>query len=389
MSHPPQENEGKILTPGFLRIVAVQVAFGISYSAFLLLPKYLRTVLDASAAEIGLMAGVCLVGAAVLSPIVGALAGRFDRRWLLAVSLVMEGGAAISFSQVTEVGPLAYALRLLQGIAFVILFNCTATLVAEHVPQQRLGQAVGYLGLSMICTNALAPALTEPFAAQFGWNWAFGLPGACALLAVFALGKLDSSRENKKTTTSMARAAPGLGAVYYGALLVGAGIGTLFTFVQPFVLSMGAKEVGPFFFGYVAAAILARGLFGWVPDRLGPRRVAGASMMLYALTTVGATLVTPGTLPILGFFLGISHGFIYPALSARGFSLTPPGARSVFMGWFAFAFNSGFAVAVLVLGPLADYYGFVPIFLGTGVWIFTGVVPLLFERRPRPVVALL
>lgn len=389
MSHPPQNNPERILTPGFVRIVTVQVAFGISYSAFLLLPKYLRTVLNASAAEIGLMAGICLVGAAVLSPVVGALAGRFDRRWLLGAALVLEGGAAVLFTQVTEIGPFAYTLRLLQGVAFVILFNCTATLVADHVPQGRLGQSVGYLGLSMICTNALAPALTEPLAAKYGWSIAFGVPGACALLAVFVLPRLDGSRENPSGEKPIGRGPPGLGAVYYGSLLMGAGIGTLFTFVQPYVLSLGAKNVGSFFFGYVAAAILARGVFGWVPDRLGPHRVAGASMLLYAVTTVGAAGVTPATLPLLGFFLGISHGFIYPALSARGFSLTAKGSRSQFMGWFAFSFNTGFAVAVLALGPLADRYGFAPIFIGSGIWIATGVLPLFFERKPRPVVAVL
>lgn len=384
MSQPPQTSD-KILTPGFIRIVTVQVAFGVSYSAFLLLPKYLRTVLHASATEIGIMVGICLVGAAVLSPVVGMLAGRFDRRWLLGASLSMEGTAALLFTQVSEVGPFAYALRLLQGVAFVILFNCTATLVADHVPQARLGQAVGYLGLSMICTNALAPALTEPLAEHFGWKVAFGVPGSVALLALFAVGKLDSSRESSLPRPKfVAPAPPGLGAVYYGSFLIGIGLGTLFTFVQPYVLAQGATDVGHFFFGYVAAAVLARGFFGSVPDRLGPARVAGASLLLYSLTTIGAALVTPTTLPVLGFFLGLSHGFNYPALSARGFSLAPAGTRSVFMGWFAFSYNAGCSVAMLVLGPLADRYGFAPIFIGAGLCVSTGVIPLLAERRPHP-----
>lgn len=265
----------------------------------------------------------------------------------------------------------------------MILFNCTATLVADHVPQARLGQAVGYLGLSMICTNALAPALTEPLAAHFGWKIAFGVPGAVALLALFVLNKLDGSRECVLEPKMMTRAPPGIFTIYYGSFLVGVGLGTLFTFVQPYVLSQGAVDVGQFFIGYVGAAVLARGFFGSVPDRLGAARVAGASLLLYSLTTIGAAYVTPTTLPILGFFLGLSHGFIYPALTARGFSLTPPTMRSFFMGWFAFAFNAGFAISVLFLGPLADSFGFGPIFIGTGLCIATGVLPLFLERKAR------
>src|SRR5690606_18082914 len=156
MSPPPSPQETRIFTAGFMRLLAIQMAFGVSYSAFLLLPKFLRTECSASATEIGWMVGITLVAAAVLSPVVGKVANLIDRRWLLAASLLMQGSAALGFAWVTEIGPLMYALRLVQGVAFVIIFNCTVTLVADQVPAHKLGQAVGYLGLAMLCTNALA-----------------------------------------------------------------------------------------------------------------------------------------------------------------------------------------------------------------------------------------
>src|SRR5690606_16106949 len=166
MSPPPSPQETRIFTAGFMRLVAIQMAFGVSYSAFLLLPKFLRTEFSASATEIGWMVGITLVVAAVLSPVVAAISSRVARRLLLGAACVRQGGAALGFVWVGEVGPLVYVLRFVQGAAFVIIFNCTVTLVADQVPAQKLGQAVGYLGLSMLCTNALAPALAEPLASR-------------------------------------------------------------------------------------------------------------------------------------------------------------------------------------------------------------------------------
>src|SRR5690606_22292518 len=213
---------------------------------------------------------------------------RVDRRLLLGAALLMQGGAALGFVWVSEVGPLVYVLRFVQGAAFVIIFNCTVTLVADQVPAQKLGQAVGYLGLSMLCTNALAPALAEPLASRFGWKIVFGLSGAFVLASLVFVRSLGAEKARVLSAELRPRHVTGLGPVYYGSMLVGAGLGTLFTFVQPYALSQGATDVGDFFLGYVGAAVFVRSVFATVPDRLGPSRVAGAALVLYSVVTIAA-----------------------------------------------------------------------------------------------------
>jgi len=146
---------------------------------------------------------------------------------------------------------------------------------------------------------------------------------------------------------------------------------------------LGATRVGDFFFGYVVAAVVVRGLFGGVADRVGPSKVAGYSLLLYGVVTMGAAFLTPSTLVLVGVGLGISHGFIYPALSAAGLSEVPSRGRAAFMGWFACAFNAGNALSALTLGPVADQFGYPIIFLVTGALLFAGVVPLLKGNRRR------
>lgn len=380
VSQPSQH----IFTIGYLRILAIQMAFGVSYSTFLLLPKFLRTELSASAAQIGAMAGASLIVGAVLSPFVGLFAHRFDRRWLLALALLFEGIAAIGFLFVKEIGPYSYALRLVQGTAWVFVFNCTATLVADQVPNTHLGRAVGYLGLAMLTTNALAPAVAEPVAATYGWHVAFATSGVLSLLALFIVPAIETTRPLLAAVVpSTSGPAPSRLPIHYASLLIGAGLGVLFTFVQPYALEQGAKRVGDFFFGYVAAAFFVRAFLGGVSDRVGHRKVASVAMALYAAVTASAALVTPSTLVFVGAGLGISHGFIYPSLSAAGLSETPARDRALFMGWFACAFNVGCAFSALALGPVADRFGYQVIFAVTGLWMLTGIIPLSNLRGQR------
>lgn len=382
---PPTAPPQSLFTPAYLRILLVQMAFGFSYSAFLLLPKYLRVELDASATEIGWMNGVALVGAALLAPFVGLSAKFIRRKTLLSLALVAEGVAAIAFAVSDGMGPGTYLLRLLQGLAWVTLFNCTATMVADAVPRERLARAFGYLGVSMLATNALAPVVTEPLAANYGWGVAFGAPGIIALCAVALVSGLPESESQGARQAGQGVATPAALACYYGSLLMGAGIGVMFTFTQPFALSLGMHRVGSFFLGYTAAAVFVRVGLASLADRVGPAKVAVLSLFGYSLVVLATSRLTPDLLVPLGTLLGVCHGLFYPAITATGIAHLTTQERPVFMGWFSCAFNAGYAVTVLSLGPVADRFGYPVIFVTVGIVITTGVVPLaITQRSERP-----
>lgn len=367
--------------PAYLRILAVQMAFGLSYSAFLLLPKYLRLELGANAQDIGAVAGAAVVAAAVLAPFIGLSARWVSRRLLVGCALILAGLAGATFTLVPGLGPLMYLIRVLQGVAWIIVFQCTATMVADLVPKERLSQAIGFLGVAMLATNALAPAVVEPIADRFGWGIAFGVPGLLSLLCVLLVPGLPgpvATEPAPKSRSSFAR--PTVLPVHYGSLLMGCGIGVMFTFTQPYALSLGATRVGDFFFGYVAMAMFVRLGLSNLADRVGPARVATFSMILYAVVVGSAAWLEPHLLVLAGLGLGACHGLMYPALMATGMADLRPEERPVFMGWTSLAFNGGSAATVLCLGPVADRYGYPVIFWTVGALIATGILPLAITR---------
>jgi predicted MFS family arabinose efflux permease len=388
--NPPEIEPATLFSRPFVALLGIQFLFGLSYSSFLLLPKFLRLELHATATEIGQVSGAATVVAAMVAPFSGYLGQRFSRRGILTMALVAEGVAAFGFCFADEVGPFVFALRALQGAAWVSVFNVTATWAADLVPGSRLAQAIGYLGSAMLVTNALAPGVAEPLAERFGYAQVFGGAGCIVLLAFGVVSLLQETRTAPAVVSATQLAghnavlrAPRVMATYYGSFLLGAGIGAMFTYVQPYALDKGARAVGEFFFGYVAAAIFVRLTLAKMADRVGPVNVAVFAFSIYAITVAATAVLEPSWLAICGISLGTSHGLAYPALTAAGFAAVGPILRTRFMGWYTFGFNFGFALTVLTLGPVVDAYGYPVLFTTVGLLIGTGAITLWTTRRSK------
>ena len=375
-----------LFSPEFVRLLLVQFLFGLSFSTFLLLPKFLRLELHASASEIGRVSASGTIVAAAFAPFVGGLVRRMARRKVLAVALAAEALGAFAMCTVHQTGPLLYVYRGLQGAAWVMVFNVTATWAADLAPEGRMAQSIGYLGGAMLITNAIAPGVAEPLAHRFGYPPVFAGAGLLVAASSLMLLSLKEPRVVQATQDDQPGiTGPFLGgrvvAVLYCSLLLGAGIGSMFTYVQPFAIERGTQLVGPFFFGYVASAIFVRTALSGLPDRVGAVRVAVAAFGLYALTVALTGYLDPSLLVVYGIGLGTSHGFGYPALTAAGFNTVGKAGRNQFMSWYTFTFNVGYALTVLTLGPVVDTYGYTPLFVAVGLSISTGALALLYAFR--------
>jgi MFS family permease len=137
--------------------LATQSTYGCVYSAFLLLPKFLARELGASAEAIGWVMSLYVAGGLVAVPWVARALDARRRGPLMALGGLLGAATALGFLAVTRVGPLLFALSLLLGVAFVLVFNAGGTLAAELAPPARLGQGLGIWGLATLTTNAVAP----------------------------------------------------------------------------------------------------------------------------------------------------------------------------------------------------------------------------------------
>ena len=391
----PGKAGAPLFTPPFRRLLAMQAAYGFSFSMFFLLPKYLASVGE-PAARIGfVMAGfgvACILTIPFLRGIVETL-GR--RGTLIAANLLLASAAAL-FGLFDRPGLLAIPLRASEGVTWTLMFSTAIGLTAEYAPPDRLAQAIGLAGGASLIMNALAPAIGEPLADRFGYRSVFFVSALAAVGAAALARRLPSSTASRRAPSAEkpARQPPPAAAVttthraplavyaVFGA--AGLAFSSLFAFLAPFALDHGVHAIRVFFIGYTSAAITIRVFGGRLSDRLGHRAVATASLLFYGVVVSAAGVLAPFHLGLLGLAFGTAHGAAYPALMALLVQGTPAGRRPRTRGIANGAMSLGIS-AVAPAGVVAARLGYPALFALVGG--LTSAAALLLVPRERLVVA--
>jgi MFS family permease len=371
MSHPNvvESNPTRklLLSPSFIALLATQTFFGLSFSCFFLLPKYLKLALGASDVEIGAIGAVGSLAGVVAFPLVGALNDRLGRKpFVLLGSLLMVLGAA-AMLRVESAGPGLYALRALHGLAFALVFNSATTLISDEVPAEQLGRALALFGAAMLATHAVAPALAELVAERSGWDSVFwGATGLALLGGVAAL-----SIEETPARGGLVGAAPGvltlLGEARTRRIVLtiaaaGAGFGTVFTFHQPYALSLGMTQLSGFFVSYACCALLSRLWLTSYLQRFTRTQIIAVALFFYGSAVLGTAWLRPGMLEAVGAVMGLAQGVFYPLFNALAIDGVQPSQRGSMMALYHGGFNGGVAAALLLGGGVAERFGYPVLF---------------------------
>jgi MFS family permease len=210
----------------------------------------------------------------------------------------------------------------------------------------------------------------------------FLLAGAAALLAtLLSLGIREPSAKARGGARALEPSASAFALIadrrragaFVCVAAAGAAFGALFTYTQPFALSLGASKVSGFFVGYTLCALCVRLFLGSLADKVGRQRVAFAALVLYGLDACMTTELRPSLLVALGGGLGFAHGLLYPALNAIAAEGVPRARRGAVMSYFSACFYGGFALWVYPLGWLAKANGYALVFLSSGLLVWSSL----------------
>ncbi len=351
------------LTPRFLLVLTVQACFSLGWSTFLLAPKFFADRVGLSGGTILSLGSVASVGALLAVPFVGYALDRFGRRPFVAAGSVMVAVAALGFAFVERVGPLAVGLLLLEGVGFVFAWNASAAIAADLAPPAKLGRAIGVFGAANLSMNAVAPWIGEGLADAYGWHVPFLAASATCVAAVALSTALPRSAGRARPAhgaTFRAMLQPNLVRTFAGAALFAVSFTAVFTLHAPFAIERGVREVGPFFAGFTATALVTRLALGGLVDRVGARRVSAVAMTAYASAPIALFVLGPTRLAVVGAILGACHGVLFPAVMALAVEESEASARGTAMTFVHGAFNLGSIGAGVVLGRAADHFGFGP-----------------------------
>jgi MFS family permease len=391
-AYVPERTPARAVAPALAPLMAVVfVAFLVIGAAMPVLPLYVRDGLGFGPFMVGLVSG-CQFGASLVSRM-GA--GRAtDRRGakhavLLGLSAASAAGLLYWFSLRFTAAPGISILILLAGRAVLggaesfVITGATLWGLARVGPQNA-GKVIAWIGTAMFAAFAAGAPLGTMLYARGGFAAiaiATTLAPLGAALVIAPLRAIAPEGGRPQNILSVARLIwlPGL-----GSALSTIGFGAVTAFISLLFVERGWSPVWLAFTAYAVALIVARLLFGHLPDKIGGAKVALVSLAIEAAGLALVWLAWSGASAAAGAGLtGLGYALVYPSFGAEAVSRTSRENRGLAMGAFTAFMDLALGIAGPALGAVASLAGLGAVFLASAIIVLgAAAVALSLLRRP-------
>lgn len=143
-----------------------------------------------------------LLAVTTLIVIAGRLGDAIGRRRVLLGGLALFTVASVLAGVAPSLG-LLIAARIVQGIGAAVLMALTLAAVADTVPKERIGSAMGLLGTMSAVGTALGPSLGGILITSFGWRVLFLVNLPLGLVAMLLAARhLPADRSTAKVDSA-------------------------------------------------------------------------------------------------------------------------------------------------------------------------------------------
>jgi MFS family permease len=375
-------SRARLLTRPFALCSLANLAQGTAFSLFLHFPGFLNGI-GASDVEIGFLFGLTGIAAILARPPIGRSMDTRGRRGVILLGNAINVSAIALYLCVERVGPALYAIRIAHGIAEAMLFTALFTYAADCVPAGRRTEGLALFGVSGMLPIALGGLLGDlilrgaDYAALFSVSCGFAVLSLLLSLPLRDLPRGDAEQEASRGFWA-ALTQRDLLPIWWVTFAFALAVAAVFTFVKRFVDETGLASVGGFFSAYSGAAILLRLGLGWLPDRIGPKRVlfpALGGVALACCLLAGAT--DAHQVIIAGTLFGMGHGFAFPVLFGILVTRARDADRGSAMGIFTALFDAGAVAGGPLIGALIMGAGFGAAFAAAAGIVAAGMLSFL------------
>jgi len=339
------------------------------------LPLYLSEI-GGKQSDVGYIMAAFTLGSMLMRIFAGWLVDRFGRKKNLLIGITMMLIISLLYGLPNSVVLLSI-LRILHGLAFGLTSTAFGTMAADSLPLNRLGEGIGYFGLTTTLSMSLAPLLGLSLIGGFGYKTLFLALGALSLLAFFnsllvknthaphseSAVSFDISLANLLEKTALFPSY----IAFFLALIYGA---TLY-FVALYAAGLGINSIGFFFTVIALTMFIFRPISGRLADRGKETVIIYASLAVILISTIiMSSLRTGFGFLVAGVLYGVGFSFSLPTLQAMALRHAPAHRRGAATGTYFVAFDLGLGLGAILWGFVAEAGSF-------RLMYFSTIIPLL------------
>ena len=328
-------------------------------------PQFIA-IFGVSNAEFGLLVSSYTLAAGASGLLAATYIDRFGRKRLLLTLYGLFGVATLACGLAPDYGSLLVA-RIAAGVFGGVLSALTQTIVADAIPFERRGRAMGVVMTSFSISTVAGVPLGLWMAAHWNWHIPFVaiavMVAMLALLAAWHMPRLDAHMGHPDRTSLwrgvgqiLSQPAHWRAFAFTSAMMfTGFMVIPYITIYLQFNAGMLAHEVPwMYLLGGVGTLISARWI-GRLSDRLGKvwvfQRLALAVMVPLVLTTVSAGLPVWGLFGISTALFVLMSGRMIPGMALVS-ATAAPHLRGTFLSLNASVQSASMGVAALISGLL-------------------------------------
>ena len=369
---------------------------------------YLTWELTKSGVWLGAVGMAEFIPVIVLAPITGVIADRFDRRKIAIFGQFFALLQAIALAVLTLTGDitpiLIFLLQLFAGVVQPLIQTARLVLVPMIVPKDRVGNAVAITSLVFNTARILGPALGGVIITSVGVGWSFVLNAVSYAGVITALLSLHLPAHG----TAIRRGAAWAGMFndmaagwrytlkhpLLGWFIPTVGIASTLTWPIGDLMAGIADEIFNRGAGGLATLTAAQGIgaiFGGLllaqrPTADGLSRLVIGAMVMSGICISVFSLMDAGTYFIGVVVLAVS-AFFGVMVGVGSQSLTQTVVDEAMRGrslsvWYTIT-RAGPAIGALVLGALANTFGFEGPLFAAGAITAAAAALTLFIRNPQ------
>ncbi|WP_064094385.1 MFS transporter [Rossellomorea aquimaris] len=355
------------------------------------LPPYIKSI-GASGLEIGLVTTLFSIGAVLSRPFIGYMLEYKDRKPLVLIGV-------ISLLLITVIYPLSSVVvifllfRFVHGLAWGWSTTVNGTAAVDVVPKSRLGEGMGYYGLSITIGMIIAPSLGIYLFQVTTFTNLIITSSILGVIAIILLGTVNYRtpqivQETKKEDLRFSY----LGSLIeksswfpaFITIMVTFGYGSIVTFIVIFGEERGISHIFLFYLCNAIMASISRPIAGKWFDERGPK---GLVLFCIVLTFIGMWVLSyahsDSLIIVSGILFGVGFGSLIPTLQSWTLSLTPDNRRGVANGMFFSSIDLGIGLSGLVFGVLAQFVETGVLFQISSMFLLIALVVALLEGRKQ------
>ncbi|MEH7179948.1 MFS transporter [Neobacillus vireti] len=357
------------------------------------LPPYIKSI-GATGLEIGLVTGLFAFGAVIIRPFIGYMLEYKHRKSLVLIGAVILLAITILYP-LSRIVMIFLLIRFVHGLAWGWSTTVNGTAAVDVIPFSRLGEGMGYFGLSTTIGYIIAPSLgiflynVTTFTNLIVISSLLGFISV-VLLALVRYQTPEAVIKTKKENLKFSY----LGSLvektsWYPSLItiiICLGYGSVSTFIVIFGEERGMDQIFLFYILNAIIASAARPFAGKWFDEKGPVAIV---YFCICATFVGLWVLsyaqTNFMLAIAGGLFGLGFGCALPTLQSWTLSITPSNRRGVANGMFFSSIDLGIGLSGVIFGLLAQFVDTASLFRIGSLFLIAAIILTVIEVRKKRV----